>query len=336
VLSVPIETSAFDSLAFTDLDTHKLIERYGKAKANSVLVCDHIGEMLDRDEYAIGSVNPMIEKLYDRMKHCAGFLTFRDYVEHDKVRLRSANFCSKPLLCQACAIRRGAVLLQSYLPKIELCLANSGLTPWLITPTVKNGPDLRERFEHLEGSFKRLLNNRKCYLKGTQGFKFTEMAKVTGGVYAFETPKAKDGENWHPHLHMLALCTEKPDAGFVNPETGEGWGLRKEWFDITGDSYQFDVSRQEGQPIIKMACEVMKYAVKFSEQDPADTWDAFRALNGKRLVRSFGSLYGVKVPTSLLDAPMSGPYIDRMFSYVSGSYHQVAKVDMTELYEHAS
>lgn len=326
-----------NQLALSTLKTHELVQRYGKAKANTVEVCEHIAELLDRDQFTYGMVNPEVEKVYERMKSCASWLTFRDYIEHDKTRLRSAKFCNKPLLCQACAIRRGAVCLQAYLPRIEVCMKdNPRLKAWLITFTVKNGASLRERQEHLKSSMDRLLNNRKCYLKGTRGFSETEMAKVKGAVFAFEVPKAKNGIDWHPHIHMLALCEDDPLAGFVDPATGEGHGLRKEWFDITGDSFQVDIRRDPNQPVFDMACEVMKYAVKFSSQDADDTWHAFQVLNHKRLLRSFGCLYGVKIPSSMLDSPLSGPYIDRIFSYIGGEFIKTAEIDCSELYEDAS
>jgi len=325
------------TLPLDSLTTFEKVERYGKAKANNKVVVEYLAELLDRDEFALGMVNPLIEKIYLRMDKCASWLTFREYTEHKKVTLRQANFCSKHLLCQACAIRRGAQILQSYMPKIEHVMQSEKLTPWLITFTVKNGECLGERFKHLECSMKSILANRKNVLAGSYGYAPTELSKVSGGVFAFEVPKSKDGEEWHPHLHMLALCTTKPEVGHVDPKTGKGFGLRKEWFDITGDSFQVDVRRQEGQEVINMACEVMKYAVKFSQQEPADTWKAFQTLNRKRLLRSFGCLYGVQVPDSMLDAPLSGPYIDRMFTYVGGGHYSAVSVcDMRDHYEAAT
>jgi len=330
-----LESSPIDLSFLSTSTTFQMVERYGKAVANNRLVVDYLANKLDREEYEWGTVNPLTDKLYERMNTCASWLTFREYPERDKTILKSAKFCSKPLLCQACAIRRGSNLLGSYVPRIEHILnENPNLKASMLTFTVKNGLDLRERHNHLKDSISRLLDKRKGFLKGNKRYAYTEMVKVHGGVFAFEEPKSKDGSSWHPHIHMLILSESDIEVGFVDPDTGKGHGLRKEWFELTGDSYQVDVSSNDDQSVISLACEVMKYAVKFSDQDPEHTWEAFQVLNRQRLIRSFGSLFGVKVPKSMVDAPLSGPYIDRMFSYVGNShYEQVSETDNTDTYD---
>jgi len=322
------------ALDLPDLSLFERVERLGKAKKNNVEMTEFIAEVLDRDEFAFGMVNNKVEKLYDRMKTCASWLTFRHYVEHNQNRLTAANFCGKHLLCQACAIRRGAQKLQAYSQRVDFVLsAQANLSPWLITITVKNGERLHERFEHLQKSFQLLQSRRKKHLQNPSR-QFTEFAHINGAVFSYEVPKSKDGEDWHPHIHMLALCTKKPEVGHVDPATGEGFGLAKEWFDITGDSFMIDVRRNENQDVIEMACEVMKYAVKFTDQEPADTWHAFQTLNGRRLFGSFGSLRGVKIPESLLDAPLDGPFVEYVYRYFGGGqYEQVSRIDFSDSYE---
>jgi len=315
-----------------DLPNHSLfqrVERFGRAKKNNKEMVSYIGEQLDREEYNFdGLFNPRVQKLYERMDRCASWLTFRHYTDHNKNRLTSANFCGRHLLCQACAIRRGAQKLQAYTSRIDLVLKESPeLKPYLITLTVKNGEDLRERYEHLKASFKHLHHRRK---RGQT----TEFGKIAGAVFSYEVPKSKDGDLWHPHIHMMALCSEKPDVGYVDTKTGEGHGLRKEWYDITGDSFMVDVRRNKDQSTIEMACEVMKYAVKFSAQSPADTWKAFQILNGSRLFGAFGNLWGVKVPKSMLESPLTGAFIEYVFKYQSGGqYSMVRKTDNTDTYD---
>ena len=331
--SEPLDLLALDS---PEKSVFERVDRFGRAKAHNKKMVAYIGEQLDRDEYHYeGMFNPRVQKLYERMDRCASWLTFRHYTEQDKNRLTSANFCGKHLLCQACAIRRGAQKLQAYSSRVEYVLSqDKNISPWLITFTVKNGDDLRERFNHLMTSFKKLQKQRAKRLQGAKWYKETEMEKVSGAVFSYEVPKSKDGEKWHPHIHMLALCSEKPDVGFVDPVTGEGHGLRKEWYDLTGDSFMVDVRRNEGQDIIDMACEVMKYAVKFTSQSASDTWHAFQALNGRRLFGSFGSLHGVKLPKSMLDAPLTGPFIESVFRYASdGHYKKVSEVDYSDTYD---
>ncbi|MDQ7091973.1 MAG: protein rep [Methylococcales bacterium] len=320
------------------LSVFKRVERYGKAKKNNLELVEYLEELMLVDEVRFGHANPFVEKIYDRMERCASWLTFRHYYDHNKNRLTSANFCGKHLLCQPCAIRRGAQKLKAYHGKIEHVLKeNPKLKAYLLTFTVKNGDNLMERFEHLQKSIQLLFQRRKKYLKSPGQRMFTEFSKVKGSVFSYETPKSKDGETWHPHCHMLVLCENPPEMGFVDVETGKGTGLRSEWFGITGDSFMLDIRRNEGQDLIGMCMEVMKYAVKFSCQEPEDTWKCFQVLNHRRLFGSMGNMWGVKVPISMLDEKLDGPYVEYMFRYLSGGhYTQISKVDMSEHYDDAS
>lgn len=81
-----------------------------------------------------------------KLADCANYLLFRHYYTVDKVRLHAASFCKKHLLCPMCAIRRGAKMLKAYLQRYEAVIAQEPqLRPYLVTLTVKNGPDLAER-----------------------------------------------------------------------------------------------------------------------------------------------------------------------------------------------
>jgi len=316
------------------------VERLGKAKAHNKLMVSYIGEILDRDEYQFGFANPRTDKLHKRMSSCANWLEFRHYIQQDENRLTSANFCGKHLLCQACAVRRGALLLQKHHANIEHVLGeDSRLQAWMLTITVKNGDDLSERFNHLQSAFKNLQKRRVRFLKNPEKNPFTEFAKIEGAVFSNEVPKSKDGLLWHPHIHALIVGYEKPEMGHVHFENGfyvpeKSFGLRNEFYKITGDSFMLDCRRKEGQPIIDMCMEVMKYAVKFTSQDVEDTWHAFQVLNGRRLFGSFGILRGVKIPANLLDEKLQGPYIEYVMSYFGGGHYEVERVtDCSEIYD---
>jgi len=328
-------------LADLPLHIHKRVDRLGKAKEHNVSMTDYIGEILDRDEFHFhGMRNPLMDKLHHRMTKCANWLQFRHYVEQDENRLTSANFCGKHLLCQACAVRRGALLLQNHHSNIEHVLEkDKKLQAWMLTITVKNGDDLAERFDHLQSGFKKLQDRRRLHLTKPERNPFTEFVKVEGAVFSYEVPKSKDGKQWHPHLHALIVGYEKPIMGKVVFKDGvydpeESYGLRNEFYKITGDSFMLDCRRKEGQPIIDMCMEVMKYAVKFSSQSVEDTWHAFQVLNGRRLFGSFGNLRGVKIPKNLLDEKLQGPYIEYVVSYFGIGHYEVVRVtDMTEAYD---
>jgi hypothetical protein len=66
--------------------------------------------------------------------------------------------------------------------------------------------------------------------------------------------------------------------------------------------------------------EVFKYAVKFSDQPPADTWHAFNTLRGRRLIGSAGAFRGVDVPAYLLDEALDDlPFVEFFYRYLHGA-----------------
>jgi hypothetical protein len=69
--------------------------------------------------------------------------------------------------------------------------------------------------------------------------------------------------------------------------------------------------------------EVFKYAVKFSDQPPADTVHAFQALRGRRLLASAGCFRGVPEPEGLLDdsEALEGlPFVTLFYRFLAGRY----------------
>ncbi|MGZ8016877.1 hypothetical protein ACXVSB_31500, partial [Pseudomonas aeruginosa] len=182
------------------------------------------------------------------------------------------------------------------------------LRPYLVTLTVKNGDDLEERQRHLTTSLKRLRDRRRYFNAGTRGAPWTELCKALGGVYTLEL--TNKGKGWHPHCHMIALCASQIDQQ----------ALSKEWHGITGDSMVVDVRPILGDPS-EGFMEVFKYAVKFSDLELAQNWEAAQVLKGKRLLNSFGLFRGVEVPESLLDEPLDSlPYWDRFYRFLGGEY----------------
>lgn len=268
-------------------------ERYGKAKSIALDVAQYIH-----------AHKPEQKALVSRMRACGEYLLFRHYFTVDEVRLHAASFCMKHLLCPLCAIRRGSRALKAYLDRWEVIQAEKkALRPFLITLTVKDGPDLAERFRHLHSSqrelWKRKQRGRGSVLDGVQG-----------AVWSYEVKRGSGSGLWHPHLHMIALAEDEPSQE----------SLRQEWSQITGDSFMCDVRPITGDPV-EGFMEVFKYAVKFSDQPPVDTWHAFSVLMGKRLLGSAGCFRGVEVPESLTDEPLDGlPFVELFYRYVGGGY----------------
>lgn len=261
---------------------------------------------LEMQEYCIVQQDV---KMSNKLANCANYLVFRHYFRIDEVRLHAAQFCKKHLLCPMCAIRRGAKMLNAYLQKYHLVIAErSILTPYLVTLTVKNGINLAERMHHLRSSMRKMTQQRRDALKGQL---FVEFAKSAGGFHSVEVTNR--GNGWHPHVHMIWLCSEKPNQSL----------LSKEWQAITGDSYIVDV-RQLHDPV-EGFLEVCKYALKFSDLSLADNYHAFEVMSKMRLIDSHGVLRGVEIPDSLLDEILqSEPYLELFYRYLNGLYRQTS------------
>lgn len=271
------------------------VSRYGKAKKTALDVAEYIGQM------------PEHQAVAKRLQSCGDYLVFRHYFTVDVVKLHGASLCMKHLLCPLCAIRRGAKALKAYLDRWEVVQAeNAALRPFLVTLTVKDGPDLAERFQHLYKS------QRELWMRKNRG-RGSVLDGVTGAVWSYEVKRGSGSGTWHPHLHMIALSETMPDQV----------ELSAEWHNITGDSFIVDVRPISQEDPVSGFVEVFKYAVKFSDQPPADTLHAWLTLSGKRLLGSAGCFRGVVVPESLLDDPEGLgelPFSTLFYRYLSGAY----------------
>lgn len=278
----------------------KRVERYGKAKNTALDVAKYMAE------------NTKYQALSSRVCGCGDYLLFRHYTTVDTVRLRAARFCMKHLLCPLCAIRRGAKSLAAYLARWQTIQAfRPSLRPFLVTLTVKDGDDLQERFQHLHKS------QRELWMRKHRG-RGSVLDGVEGAVWSYEVKRGSGSGSWHPHLHMIALAETAPDAV----------QLSKEWHDITGDSFIVDVRPISESDPVSGFIEVFKYAVKFSDQPPADTIHAWETLRGKRLLASAGSFRGVVVPDDLTDdaTDYDGlPYMDLLYRHTRQGYSLIAR-----------
>lgn len=273
------------------------LNRYGSAKKGAIDVAEYMATLPTEQGLA---------KITKRVQECGDYLVFRHYFTVDKVRLHGAQLCMKHLLCPLCAIRRGSKALQRYLERFQVIQAqNPRLVPFLVTLTVKDGPDLAERFQHLHNAqrelWKRKQRGRGSVLDG-----------VAGAVWSYEVKRGNGSGLWHPHLHMVALAENQPDQE----------QLSREWHNITGDSYIVDVRPIDQDEPATGFMEVFKYAVKFSQQEPADTVHAFRTLSAKRLLGSAGLFRGVEIPEDLTDDAEGFdelPFVTLFYRYMRGA-----------------
>jgi hypothetical protein len=271
------------------------LSRYGKAKKIALDVVDYMETVPEHQVTA------------NRVKTCGDYLVFRHYFTVDQVRLHGAKLCCKHLLCPLCAIRRGSKALKSYLDRWEVIRAEkTALKPFLVTLTVKDGPDLEERFKHLYKA------QRELWMRKHRG-RVSPLHGVTGAVWSYEIKRGKTSGEWHPHLHMIALAESIPDQAAISAE----------WHNITGDSFIVDVRAISQDDPVSGFMEVFKYAVKFSDQPPKDTVHAWATLRGKRLLGSSGDFRGVEVPQDLLDDPEDFadlPYATLFYRFLQGHY----------------
>lgn len=263
--------------------------RYGKARENALQFRDFL---LSRDE----------QKLADALGDCGNYAVFRDYFTIGQTRLAKFCTCKKHLICPLCAIRRGAKALRVYLARVTaLMAADALLRPYMVTLTVRNGPDLEERFKHLAGNLRSMHKRRK----GKGGF--GEVLKAKSAVWSYEF--TNKGKGWHPHVHAVWLCYTAPDP----------FKLSEEWRQLTGDSYIVDVRPIDMADPIGGFCEVFKYALKFSDLPDQERLTAYRTLKGKRLQDSFGELRGLDIEPSDADELLEElPYIERLYHFQRG------------------
>lgn len=271
----------------------KRVERYGLAKKRALDVAEYIGGQEG------------CKSLSERVARCGSYLLFRHYYTVDQVRLHAAQFCMKHLLCPLCAIRRGAKAMQAYLPRYELVRATDPtLRPFLVTLTVKDGANLCERFQHLQDAqhelWKRRHRGRGSVLDG-----------VAAAVWSYEVKRGTGSGLWHPHLHMVAMASSRPDQA----------ALAAEWQHITGDSFIVDVRPISTEDPASGFLEVFKYALKFSDLALEDTFAAHTVLRRRRLIGSAGLFRGIEIPEQLTDEPLDDlPFASLLYRYMRGAY----------------
>ena len=324
------------------------VNRYSEAKARQLQILNHIRGLSQGEKANIPLHSHLdFEKLNSQLCGCGNYLVFNQYYTVGQVRLAKASFCKNHLLCQLCAIRRGAKQVAAYMDRCEVIESeNKNLKPYLLILTVKNGTDLEERFEHLQSSVKKMLQRRRDFLSKGNGH--SQLSKVHGGVFSYELTKKI--LEWHPHVHMVIYMDPNDPVDFpfdtrphkfspdewstltpaqkkFEKQKWQNWGelasqseLSQEWQRITGDSKIVDL-RPISQDRASGLVEVFKYALKFSDLKPEENITAYSYLKGKRLTGSFGNLWGVKVPEKMTDDLLQDlPYVELFYKYSKAGY----------------
>lgn len=257
-------------------------------------------------ETGVATQNPQSKKIFTKLFDCGQYLIFRNYLISKRSRLLGACTCKLHLLCPFCASRRGVKHSKIYKEKVEHLKKETpgGLDLVFITFTVKNGESLYERFTHLRNSMRFLLKQRNNQ-QVSRGTHKTEMFKLIGGVFAYEFKRGEGSKDWHPHIHMLALLPKQSKIDIAT--------LKQEWATITLDSSVINIKYADDNAYL----EVFAYALKFSQMEHVDRWDAYNQLTRERLISSFGDLRGIEIPDDDMDDQIDSkePFQDTLYRW---------------------
>lgn len=280
-------------------------------------------------------------RFYEKIHDCGSWLVLRHYTLVDETRVIKANFCKKHLLCNLCALRRSALQVQAFEKKLRSVMnEDPDLVPVLVTLTVKNGNDLGERFRLIDGSLSRLIDKRRKALHHHR--QNTILRHVLGGSGSYEFKRGSGSGLWHPHVHQIWLLRKGQFAfTLLQRKKRMVWvpvefenALKDEWEAMTGGSFMIDVRRIElenDNDRFGAICEAFKYALKSNEMTAEDQIRAAEVLQGRRLQRAFGNLYGVEINEDLVDGVdhelALQPYVDYVYRWNAGDYDLVEKTD---------
>lgn len=197
----------------------------------------------------------------DRVKCCGS--SARVMVSTDGQDVRTVSNKCHDRLCQACGLERQRLITRNI---TEFC---EGKELRFLTLTLKhNRETLSNQIDRLYTCFNRMREreNWKKY--------------VDGGAVFFESPPAKDADEWHPHLHIIYEGKNFPHHL-----------IKSDWLAVTGDSdivhieYVYNRSRALGY--------VAKYAAKPIDGQlyhrPKMLAEAITALQGRRSCTTFGT-----------------------------------------------
>lgn len=289
----------------------------------------------------LGESNSPMKRYHKRISDCGTWLVLRHFHQVDESRVIKANFCRKNLLCATCAMRRSALQVRAFQKKFRFVMdQDSDLVPVLVTLTVKNGSDLGERFQLIDGGLSRLIKKRRNAIDN--GRENTVLRHVLGGSGSYEFKRGSGSRLWHPHVHQIWLL-RKGEFAFTMLQDKKRmvWvpvefknALSDEWKAMTDGSHQVDVRRIEvgnQKDQFGAICEAFKYALKLDDMTEEDKVHAAEVLQGRRLQRSFGNLHGVDINEDLVDdieqVLALQPYVDLVYNYNKTGYVLVEKTD---------
>ena len=201
------------------------------------------------------------ERYSERMENCSGWLKF-GFNENNGMVLKQAFFC-RVRYCAMCQWRKSllwkAMMYQTYDKIIEQYPTHRFV---FLTMTVANPAitDLRDTLQHMNKSWKRLINRKEF------------MNAVDGWVRTTEVTRDSERPNTHAHPHFHIILMVKPSY------FGKGYIKQLRWRELWADCLRVDYLPQVDVRTVKpknkggtddgmrsAIAETLKYAVKPDE-----------------------------------------------------------------------
>lgn len=270
------------------LSTHHRLERWSKARQQSHEQAEYIASL--NQGWHAGELS--------RLRQCGKQIHFR-YENNNPSHVHAAYFCQLPKLCTLCAIRRASRLTERYETRLAVCnREHPGLWAYDLTLTVKNGPNLAERLDHIRQALRAELVAAREWNKGQRRRSRPAFHPFVGGVYTLEITRRETG--WHPHIHGIYLADAWPCVDTI----------RAAWLKRTGDSHVFRLnslgklgealetpSKSDTRQTTKSRgalMEVFKYTISPDrEMTPADRLAVAEVLRKAKAAQPWGVLRGL-------------------------------------------
>lgn len=260
------------------------------------------------------------EKL-EKVRRCLDTIeaqSVEDSSGRESLQILRGNWCKVGSVCPACSSRVQSRRLAVYSPHIKSACKEYRYR-YLVTFTIKDGPVLSERLDHLRASFRAWLRLGQLRKNGLRSG--GESRKITGALVGFETTKT--GGGYHVHAHALIFCYDRLDYEIYDQKaralvSGRSGGrasdadlaacvnewiwldgapvpvskLSREWFAVTGDSVNVECDPLGGDwfSVEKSAHEVLKYAVKLGASGNYSARDYIEIVAGTYGRRMFSAL----------------------------------------------
>jgi len=203
--------------------------------------------------------------------------TARFYVSPAAAKVSTYLNRCKHKLCPFCARARSAKVADDLLA----ILTRMQHPRTIILTVASTDTGLSEQLRILRRSFAKL--------RRTRDWK----SRVNGGAYAMEVTYNPDTKQWHPHLHLIV------DGSYFPVKL-----LQRLWHQITGGSKIVWIQDVHDKPGI--ARELAKYIGKpqrISTLPHNRICEYAAAVNGSRMVQTFGASFGVKATDADLENP---------------------------------